>query len=644
MCGIVGFASQKLERNTLMQMASTLTHRGPDAAGHFFDDQAAVGLAHRRLSILDTSDAANQPFTSGCGRYVMVYNGELYNFHEIRKQVQAFGRMRVKARQENPYVTSGPDPGELHFRTTGDTEAIVEAFAHWGVSMAERLNGMFALAIYDRQEKRIFLFRDRLGIKPLYYYQYGGELVFASELKAFKGLPFTRGEQAINRSAITNFLYLGYVPGRQTIYRKVYKFPAGHYGIWQDGELKITPYWKPEAQVEETCFGQEKEAKNRLHHLLSQSVQRRLVSDVPVGTFLSGGVDSSVVTALAAKHHSGSIKTFSIGFKDGKYDESVYAQKVAEHLKTDHHAYQVTETDALEKIQQLLETYDQPFADSSAVPTMLVSELARKHVTVALSGDGGDELFMGYGMYNWAKRLQNPLLHLGRPMLAFLLQNHPSNRFKRAATLFSWKDKERMKSHIFSQEQYLFSQREIEAMAAEGWKRPLKVREKLRVKSRKLSAAEEQALFDLKNYLKDDLLVKVDMASMRSGLEVRVPMLDHRLVHFALNLDESLKVKGKVTKYLLKQVLYEHVPEKYFERPKWGFSVPLGTWLRTSLAHLVEEYLSPEAVAEVGIVSPEAVAQLLENFYKGGDYLYNRVWLLLLLHKWVLSHTELTLK
>ncbi len=379
----------------------------------------------------------------------------------------------------------------------------------------------------------------------------------------------------------------------------------------------------------------EANTRRSLGILLEQAVKRRLVSDVPVGTFLSGGTDSSLVTAIAQKLTHQPVKTFSIGFKESKFDESQFARKVAEHLKTDHHEFILSQDDALERMEKILEVYDQPYADSSAIPTMMVSEMARKHVTVALSGDGGDELFMGYGMYNWARRLNNPWLASSRPLIHFLLNRHPDNRYKRAAHLFARHNSERKKSHIFSQEQYMFGEGELENLLQPGWKRPVKLMEKNRVRRRELSPQEEQALFDLKYYLKDDLLVKVDMASMRYGLEVRVPLLDHRVVQFALNIDQRLKVKGPVAKYILKEVLYSHVPAHLFDRPKWGFSIPLAGWLKKELRHLPEDYLSEESVAAAGVVDPAVVKKLKEQFFNGADYLYNRLWLLVLLHKWL---------
>ncbi|MEZ4888854.1 MAG: asparagine synthase (glutamine-hydrolyzing) [Chitinophagales bacterium] len=613
MCGITGFysPSSKLQQEDLQQMTDCLTHRGPDAANYFFEAkiEGNIALGHRRLSIIDLSEAANQPFYSKDGRYVMVFNGEIYNYQNIAQQLQ------------------------LSCSTTSDSEVIIEAFAKIGAAAIELLNGMFAIVIFDKMANRLHFFRDRLGIKPLYYWWNRHDLIFASEIKALKAVV---KRWQVDKTAVSSFLYLGYVPCPNTFFQNVYQIPAGNSAVFENGELHISPYWQLNQQIESQVIQNEIAAKEELKSLLQSSVEYRLIADVPIGTFLSGGIDSSLVTAIAQSITDKPVKTFSIGFKESKFNESDHARKVAKHLKTEHHEFILSEQEALDQIESLLDIYDQPFADSSAVPTLLVSQMARKHVTVALSGDGGDELFMGYGMYNWAKRLANPLLRSFRKPIAQLLQQSPQNRHKRAALVFAASNKKRLKSHIFSQEQYLFSEEEIANLLTPSFKSAaFSFNEQFDDLARSLSAEEQQALFDLHFYLPDDLLTKVDRASMLHSLEVRVPLLDHRIVNFALNLDSTLKTNNGVSKYLLKKVLYDYVPAAYFDRPKWGFSIPLAHWLKNDLHYLIDAYLSDSLVGSLGVVEVGVVRKLKWDFLKGKDYLFNRIWVLILLHKFL---------
>lgn len=611
MCGIAGlYVKNGAGEEALRSMAAAIAHRGPDAEGVFVD--GSFGLAHRRLSVLDLSMAAHQPMTSACGRYVIVYNGEVYNFRELRAELG------------------------LNTRTTSDTEVIIEAFAKLGPQMVTRLNGMFAIAIFDKQERRLFLFRDRLGIKPIYIYRANGSFAFASELKSIVAvediLPLT-----INRDAIPYFLHLGYIPQPLSIYREVTKFPSGHWAEFDGNELRTHRYWSPEEAVSKDVLTDEAEAKARLSELLTASVRRRLVSDVPFGTFLSGGIDSSLITALAQQESEERVRTFSIGFDNARHNEAHFAEAVAKHLDTDHHAYTVTEKDALELVTEILPQYDEPYADSSAIPTMLVSKLARQEVTMTLSGDGGDELFHGYGAYQWAERLVNPLISgLRKP--ASLLMSMGNDRFRRVSKLLDYGSETPLHSHIFSQEQGMFSVAELRGLlVSTEADMPLLFPANIGFNglSRKLFPAEQQAFFDLNFYLKDDLLVKVDRATMRYGLETRVPLLDHTVVEFALNLHPSLKMKDGVSKYLLKQVLYDLVPKELFDRPKWGFSIPLAEWLQGKLSFLLSDVLNEKTVNEAGLVNWAVVSDLKQRFALGHTHLYNRLWLLILLHLWL---------
>lgn len=619
MCGINGFITRRFSNLQLEDMTDALSHRGPDARGNFCDNFCGVRLGHRRLSILDTSEIANQPFYSQCGRYIMVYNGEVYNFREIRKTIQ--------------------EKKGICFKTTGDTEVIIEAFAIWGKEFVHLLNGMFAIAIYDKLENCLWLFRDRLGIKPLYYYLDENVFAFASEIKGLLALKYIRNRCTVSKETVANFLHLGYPPDNTTFYEEINKFPAGAYGFIRQNDLNVEKYWQPESHITEGTLTDEREAKSKLHKLIEESVAYRLISDVPVGTFLSGGTDSSIVTAIANKLHNKPIKTFSIGFKEAKFNEAEYARQVAEYLKTEHYEFILSEQEALAQLDHYLKVTDEPFADASLIPTLLVSQMARQHVTVALSGDGGDELFMGYGMYQWARRLlaQHSIWHRCRVPLSLMLRTIGNNKFQRVGHLLNFRADEDLKSHIFSQEQYFFTHLEIENLLNYS-SHTQRVNSSYEL-ARKLNPMERQALYDLKNYLKDDLLVKVDRASMWHSLEVRVPLLDYRIVEFALNLDSRLKVRNGTTKYLLKQVLYEYIPPEIIERPKWGFGIPLAKWLKTDLKYLIDLYLTEEVVSEVGLLKYPEVKNLVNSFFKGKDFFYNRIWAMALLHKWYIENS-----
>lgn len=614
MCGIAGYYSttQTIAQAHLEVMTNALSHRGPDAAGYYADE--FIGLGHRRLSILDLSHAADQPMTAGNGRHKIIFNGEVYNFKEVAKEL------------------------DVPLKTTGDTEVLLEAYVKWGPAGIEKFNGMFTLAIYDQHDKTLFLARDRMGIKPLYYYYDGELLAFASELKALVAFPLLQGKLSIDQNALREFLYLGYIPAPNSIYQQIRKFPQGAMAtIGPDQPLDIRKYYELRAQVHDKTLDNEQQATAKLNELVNSSVSYRMVSDVPFGTFLSGGIDSSLVTAVAQHNSSVPVNTFSIGFPESDKNEASYARQVADHLGTKHHEFEVSHKEALELFDDILDVYDEPFADSSSVPTMLVCKLARQHVTMTLSGDGGDETYMGYGFYNWAERLNKPWVKALRGPISAAL-SAGSSRYERASYMFRQPRPGRQKSYVFSQEQYYFTEDEIDDILQPNWGQgDITIDENFEV-ARKLSPSEEQALFDMHYYLPDDLLVKVDRASMRYSLEARVPLLDHRLVEFALNVNQNLKLRDNTMKYLLKQVLYQYLPKELFERPKWGFGMPISQWLKKELRYLPDTYLSKQVVEEAGLVKWQGVNSLLKQYYSGKDYLYNRIWVLILLHRWYLKH------
>jgi asparagine synthase (glutamine-hydrolysing) len=546
---------------------------------------------------------------SADGNFVIIYNGEVYNFKEIATEL------------------------DVSLKTTSDTEVILEAYQKWGKSFVNRLNGMFSIVIYSQKEDELFICRDRLGIKPLYYFWDGANFIFASELKAILALrPAIL--LSLNKSAVQNFLLLGYVPEPQSICNEINKFPSGSLAILSKGNLTIESWWQPEDQIKADLITSEQDAQKELKRLVTSSVGYRMISDVPFGTFLSGGIDSSLVTAVAQQLSPNPINTFSIGFKEGKYNEAHYAKAVSDHLGTNHHEFTVTEQDAMEQIDRMVIACDEPFADSSAIPTMLVSKLARQHVTMTLSGDGGDELFLGYGSYRWAKRMSNPLIRALNSPINLLLNTFGNNRIKRAAEVFKYSDYSKIRSHIFSQENYYYSHVEIEQLLNYPVSNfsisnsPFKL-------GRKLTAEEEQALFDIRYYLKDDLLTKVDRATMQFSLETRVPLLDYRIVEFALNLDPNLKYKDGISKYLLKKVLYEYIPKELFDRPKWGFSIPMDRWLQNELNYLIDQYTSKEKCEQFGLIHFRRLAEYVKQFRAGKTYYYNRIWQIIVLHKFL---------
>jgi len=616
MCGIAGiFSRNPITSDEINPMLECLLHRGPDAKGMYRNADSTLALGHTRLSVIDLSSVANQPMLSQDERYVIVFNGEVYNFAAVKKELAQ-------------YYT---------FRTHSDTEVIVYAYAHWGKEMVRKLEGMFALAIYDKQEDLLFVCRDRVGKKPLFYYQDNDHFIFASEIKSIRRHPIAKQKSKINHQALYTFLHLGYIPTPFTVYDAVHKFPKGHTGTVKRGEpIKMSSYWNESDYAVPAANLSVDEAKSELKSRLHESVSRRLISDVPLGSFLSGGTDSSLVTALASKQSSGKLKTFSIGFRESKFNETAYAKGVAKALNTEHQEYILSEKEAVDILETYVRHFDEPFADTSAIPTMLVSQLARKEVTVALTGDGGDELFLGYGSYDWANRLDSGFFRSAGPMIAAGLRTFGNDRLKRVSHLFERVDRNKLRSHIFSQEQYFFSDRDIRDLivnpdyyqAFEYEDKPVKG----------LTAAEHQALFDMQCYLPDDLLVKVDRASMFHALECRCPLLDYHVVEFALQLPYHFKRRGDVKKWLLKELLAEYLPSSLVHRPKWGFSIPLSQWLKKDLRFMIDQYLSRDSVEKLGLFRYEKVKHLVDSFLKGQDHLYNRVWVLIIVHKWVLEN------
>jgi asparagine synthase (glutamine-hydrolysing) len=589
MCGILG-GTGIINEEILKSSIDKIGHRGPDASDQWRNNQANLFMGHCRLSIIDLNDVANQPFESSNGRYVMVYNGEIYNYRDLASR------------------------HGLRLRTQSDTEVLLEFLIQEGLDQITQVNGMFALAIYDKEKDELHLFRDRLGIKPLYYYHNGNRFAFASELPALKELI---GDVEINQDAIPLFLHRGYIPEPHTFYKNIYKFPAGSYGLYKNGKLTIEPYWRPEDHITETTLQSETQVVQKVEELLRDSVKLRLMSDVPFGTFLSGGADSGLITAMAADQFKEPLNTFNVSFEDTPFDESPFAKAMAEQLGAKYHHIHVTRKEVMDNLEQGMDLVGEPFIDSSVFPTMAVSRFAAKHVKMVLSGDGGDELFMGYGAYTWADRMTKHWPY--RKVLTAALRATGKSRNKRAANVFDTPSKAELFVHIFSQEQNLFSRKEIERITKNKFNDPYRSGKK----PRSFSSAEEQAFFDLTNYLKDDLLVKVDRASMRYSLEARVPFLDHRLVELSLNIDPKLKRKNGESKYLIKKIMERYYPNDLIYRQKWGFSIPLENWMKEFDAN------------QVCAAYEKPFSEINQGYQSGDGYLYNRLYALKVLSRYI---------
>lgn len=616
MCGVFGhFRSEPGSCVVLDDIFVRLGHRGPDACGSYSSSNGKLLLGHTRLSVLDLSAGANQPMLTADKRYAISYNGEIYNFKELRQQIQ--------------------NTSDVKFSTTSDSEVILAAWQVWGPAALHKFNGMFAFAIWDEVKQELWLCRDQLGIKPLFYALFEGNLVFASEIKAMWPLLHQlQFSPRINTKAVAAFLHMGFIPEPDTIYEGIHKFPAGHHACYSTKRgWKMHRWWNALEYLGGNKAATDAEAEDMFLDLLRSSVEYRMIADVPLGTFLSGGTDSSLVTAVAAELSSQPVKSFSIGFRESKFNEAGYAERVAKQLGTDHRSYLLSEKEALPLLLEMMDTFDEPFGDTSAIPTMLVSKMARRDVTVILTGDGGDELFYGYGAYDWAERLGHPVLKgLGEPIRSLLRLG--GSRMKRAAGIFEKKGLVSPRDHIFSQEQYYFSNAEILELGAANENSVYTYIESDQIPTA-VSHSARQAFFDLNVYLKDDLLVKVDRASMKYGLECRLPLLDYRIVAFALGISDSFKVRKGQRKWLMKKLLGKYLPADLVYRPKWGFSIPLEQWLKGELRYFLDENLSPKVLSEYGFVKQDAVLELKARFEKGDGFLYNRLWALAHLHYWL---------
>jgi asparagine synthase (glutamine-hydrolysing) len=631
MCGIAGFIdyNNTSSEQILQNFTNVLSHRGPDGSGYDFfqDTNCQVGLGHRRLSIIDLSSEASQPMLYK--NLSIIFNGEIYNYIEIKLELEKEGHQ---------------------FLTHSDTEVILHAWEHWGVNMVDRFIGMFALAIYDKAKMELICLRDRAGVKPLYYYWHNGLFLFASELKSFHKHPGFVKE--INLQALHQFMQYGYILAPLSIFNYTNKLFPGHYLKFAllRKEFSIHKYWdiydsynKPKLDISK------EEAKTHLEQLLISSCTYRMVADVPVGVFLSGGYDSTAITALLQANQSKKIKTYTIGFFEHDYNEAAHAKKVAAHLKTDHTEYYCTSKEAQEIIPDIPYYCDEPFADSSVIPTTLVSRLARKDVTVALSADAGDETFAGYGKYTQSlgylktlKRLPSFLKNSSTNILKSL----PDSLLIKLTGVVSIPIRKQRLIKLIQQDKIsaalimnnllsqLYTDEQLEVLFAHKIVRPISFFDSENMLNSSVGELDRMLAIDYKTYMCDDILTKVDRAGMSVSLEGREPLLDQRLTEFAAQIPDHLKINKGIKKYLLKEIVHDYVPREIMDRPKMGFGVPIFNWLRNDLRYYGEEYLNEKAFDEHGLFDKGSVYHIMKQFYQGDNNYNGLFWHLLMFQMW----------
>jgi len=646
MCGISGYidtarrqGEQELA-HTALRMANALQHRGPDDVGTWVDASVGIALGHRRLSILDLSPLGHQPMQSTCGRYVKSFNGEIYNFKELREELKRLGH---------------------RFRGQSDTEVMLSSMSQWGIESAvTRFNGMFAIAVWDRETRLLHLVRDRMGEKPLYYGWAGKTFLFASELKAIRAHPQFHG--VIDRGAVALFMRHNYIPAPYSIYTGIAKVVPGEIvTIAPDPAVapQVHPYWSVASAAqrgrEEPFRGTPGDAVSCLDELLREAVKLRMEADVPLGAFLSGGVDSSTIVALMQAQSTRPVQTFSIGFHEAAYNEAHHAKAVADYLGTAHTELYVSPAEAMEVIPRLPTLYDEPFADSSQIPTYLVSELTRRKVTVALSGDGGDELFAGYGRYFWAANLWGKINSIPRSLrqvaacsLTMLSPMAWTTFFRGISPVLPKRLKLRNPGDKPSKLAEILTVETVEALylaIVSHWKSPTEVvlgsREPLTALTDRSRWSDSPEVFDrmmhldMLSYLPDDILVKVDRASMAVSLEARVPFLDHRVVEFAWKLPMSMKIHEGQGKWILRQVLKRYVPAAFQDRPKMGFGVPIDSWLRGPLKEWAESLLDEKRLLDEGIFNPDPIRKQWSEHLSGTCNWHYYLWDVLMFQAWL---------
>jgi len=642
MCGFAGHYktiapySRPALKSTVRAMNDVIAHRGPDSHGVWLDPDMPLALGHRRLAIIDLSPHGHQPMISASERYVMLYNGEVYNFMSLQKELERAG---------------------LSFKGRGDTEVILAAIEYWGLNMTlQKINGMFAIALWDRKTRQMHFVRDRMGKKPLYIGWAGKSLVFGSELKALHAHEDFTPE--INREALALFMRHSYTPAPLSIYKNVWSLPAGmrlslsldNLKSGRDLSRDMEPYWSHLNALEEargrSAPASDAQAIDEFESLLSTCVHDRMISDVPLGAFLSGGIDSSAVVAMMQKTSGPRTKTYSIGFEETGFDEATYAKKVAQHLDTDHHELYVSGKDALSVIPKLPQIYDEPFADISAIPTYLVSAFARKSVTVALSGDGGDEMLGGYRRHFMGPRIWNKLRFMPAPLRKIMGAGIGAvpveywDAIKRGTPQFG------TYMHKLAAILDASSPEEIYRTLTSHWRQspvlgagaeyaaqtPL---EKASGALPDISYGEAMMFWDALSYLPNDILVKVDRASMAVSLEARAPLLDKRIYDYVWSLPPEMKIRDGQGKWLLRRVLERHVPKELFERPKQGFNIPVGEWLRGPLKDWAESLLDEKTIAAQGYLDSAMITRTWQAHLKGHGNHATKLWNVLMFQAWL---------
>lgn len=628
MCGIAGFADFKKQtsKETLAAMAVAVEHRGPDGQGIFYENTslATIGLGHRRLSIIDLSAAANQPMHYN-GLH-LIFNGEIYNYNEIR----------------NKLIDAGHS-----FITHSDSEVILHAWEEWKEKSIEQWRGMFAIVLYDEKKQELICIRDRAGVKPFHYYWKDGLFLFGSELKAL--MMHTGFKKEINKNAVASFLQYGYIAHPHSIYKHTCKLSPGHL-LKVDlctKQIAVKQYWnvynyynKPKLDINLA------EAIEETEKILAESFQYRMVADVPVGVFLSGGYDSSCVTALLQKNSTEKIKTFTIGSADEKLNEAPYANQIAQHLGTDHTEYYCTHKEALNIIPDLPYYYDEPFADSSAIPTILVSRLARKQVTVALSADAGDEIFAGYNRYDYIARYGNKINAIPKPlrkMAAAAMENISSEKipyFRNTQNFHSRYHKlknllnDPSPSELLKNLSHVFTNKEIEELFNESISELSTAHSSTELNSGYSDPLSYMMAIDYQTYMVDDILQKVDRATMSVSLEGREPFLDQNIIEWTAQLPSEYKYYNGQKKYILKQIVHKYLPKEIMERPKMGFGIPIEHWLSNELKILVQEHLSEKNLQEHGLFHTKEVQKIVTDFFNGRKENHLKVWYLLMFQIW----------
>ncbi|MGC4100303.1 asparagine synthase (glutamine-hydrolyzing) [Ferruginibacter sp.] len=628
MCGISGFVdfNKKTPRETLEKMNRIMAHRGPDGEGYeiYNDDSATVGLGHLRLSIIDLTEGGKQPMNYK--HLHITFNGEVYNYAEIKKTLEAKGHQ---------------------FQSHSDTEVILHAYAEWGSAALQQFIGMFAFAIYDEANHKIFACRDRAGVKPLFYYYKDGVFLFSSELKAIMQHPDFVKE--INTDAVAMYMQYGYIPTPHCIFKNIRKLDPGHFIelSLQNKELASSQYWNVyDAYNTDPLKIDLPDAITETEKLLISAFQYRMVSDVPVGVFLSGGYDSTCVTALLQANNTQKIKTFTIGVADDGLNEAPFAKETAKHLGTDHTEYYCTEKEALEIVPMLPFFYDEPFADSSAIPTTLVSRIAREKVTVALSADGGDEIFAGYNRYDYVMKYGNKIKNIPgfmRKSAAVLMDAVPADsipffktkylfhsRYEKVKSILQNSDKK----NIFLNLTEHFSFKDVSQLFQKPVGKLVTAFESTELKEEYYSLINYMMAIDYQTYLLDDILQKVDRATMSVSLEGREPFLDHRIIEWAAKLPMEYKYNNGSKKFIIKEIVHKYIPKEMMDRPKKGFGIPISHWLENELKPFVNAYFDESFVQKQGIFNNEEVQKMRTSFYMGKKEKAEKIWFFLMFQMW----------